>query len=111
MSPTSYRAAPPRGDSVRLPQAVRSVNPTALPRHGSVDPFLPALPLGLAEDELLDLAGRGLGEVAEGDGGRALEVRELLSAELQDLGLGGFHSRLEGHERLGTLAPLLVGDG
>src|SRR2546421_3141040 len=77
----------------------------------SVDPLGLALPLLVAQDELLDLARRGLGQVAELDGGRALEVRDVLAAELDDLGLGRLHPRLEGDERLRPLAPLLVGHG
>src|SRR5437667_53271 len=53
----------------------------------------------------------GEGQVAELDGGRALEVRDVLAAELDDLGLGRLHPRLEGDERLRPLAPLLVGHG
>src|ERR1051325_964004 len=77
----------------------------------SVDPLGLALPLLVAQDELLDLAGRGLGQVAELDGGRALEVRDVLAAELDDLRLGRARARLEGDEGLGTLAPLGVGHG
>src|SRR2546428_1795743 len=75
----------------------------------SVDPLGLALPLLVAQHELLDLAGRGLGQVAELNPGRALEVGDVLAAELDDLGLGGALARLEGHEGLGALAPLGVG--
>ena len=42
-------------------------------------------PLPLAQHELLDLAGRGLGQLAELDGVRALEVGQMLAAEGDDL--------------------------
>ena len=47
----------------------------------SVDPPLAPGPLGLAQHELLHLAGRGLGQRAELDRVGALEVREALAAE------------------------------
>src|SRR5207244_9162935 len=68
-------------------------------------------PLLVPQHELLDLAGRRLGQVAELDGGRALEVGDMLPAELDDLLLGGPGAGLEGDEGLGPLAPLRVGDG
>src|SRR6185436_841029 len=68
-------------------------------------------PLPVAQDELLHLAGRGLGQVAELDGRRALEVGDVLAAERDDLLLGGLPSGLERHEGLRPLAPLGVGDG
>src|SRR5262249_2187733 len=71
---------------------------------------LPA-PLFLSQDELLHLAGRGLGQLAELDRGRAFVARDLLAAELDDLRLGGAVAGLERHESLGPLAPGLVGDG
>src|SRR5512138_2580242 len=77
-------------------------------RSISVDPLLPALPLLLAKDELLDLAGRRLRQVAELDRRRALEVRDVLAAELDDLRLGGLLPGLQRDERLGPLAPLVV---
>src|SRR5215813_9820426 len=60
----------------------------AEPEH-LVDPLLPALPLLLAKNEFLHLAGRGLRQVTELDRRRALEVRDVLAAELDDLRLGG----------------------
>src|SRR5262249_49494877 len=89
--------------------AHRSPGEDAEPKH-LVDPLLPALPLLLAKDELLHLAGRRLRQVAELDGRRALEVRDVLAAELDDLRLGGPLPRLQGDERLGPLAPLVVRD-
>src|SRR5262249_31462514 len=74
----------------------------------SVDPLRPALPLAITQDEFLDLARRGLWQVAEFDGSRALEVREVLATELDDLGLRRLHARLERDERLGPLAPPFV---
>src|SRR5262245_58525542 len=67
----------------------------AEPEH-LVDPLLPALPLLLAKDELLHLAGRRLRQVAELDSRRTLEVRDVLTAELDDLRLGGPLARLQG---------------
>src|SRR5690349_24537587 len=78
------------------------------PEH-LVDPLLAALPLLLAQDELLDLAGRGLREIAELDRRRALEVRDVLPAELDDLRLADLLAGLQRDERLGPLAPLIVG--
>src|SRR3989454_10569336 len=77
---------------------------------GLVDPLLPALPLLLAQDELLHLPGRRLRQVAELDGRRALEMRDVLAAELDDLRSGRRLTGLERDERLGALAPPLVGD-
>ena len=53
-----------------------------------MDALIVARPLPLAQDELLDLAGRRLGQIAEGDGGRALEVGEMVAAEGDELLLG-----------------------
>src|SRR5207247_9010442 len=77
----------------------------------SAAPLGLALPLLLAQHELLDLARGGLGQVAELDGRRRLEVGDVLLAEVDDLALAGLVPRLERDERLRTLAPLLVGDG
>src|SRR5262245_37363690 len=77
----------------------------------SVDPLGVALPLAVTQHEFLDLPGRGLRQVAELDGGRALEARDVLAAELDDLRFGGGASGLERDEGLGPLAPLGVGHG
>src|SRR5262249_13954919 len=79
--------------------------------HASVDPFSPTFPFAIAQHELLDLAGRGLGQLTELDGRRRLEVGDVLLAELDDLGLGGLPAGLEGHEGLGPLAPFFIRDG
>src|SRR5262245_26079777 len=63
----------------------------------SVDPLGVALPLAVTQDEFLDLPRRGLRQVAELDGRRALEVRDVLAAEFDDLRLGGRPSGLERH--------------
>src|SRR5688500_11505710 len=47
-------------------------------RPMSVDPLGLALPLAVAQDELLHLAGGSLGQVTELDGGRRLEVGNVL---------------------------------
>src|SRR5918993_430937 len=74
-----------------------------------MNPLLAARPLFVAQDELLDLAGRGLGQVAELDGGGGLEAGDVLLAEVYDLLLGRLLALLQDNERLGTLAPFLVG--
>src|SRR5258705_12237390 len=79
-------------------------------RIALVDPLRAALPLAIAQHELLDLAGRGLGQLAELDGGRRLEARDVLLAELDDLRLGDLLPRLERDEGLRPLAPFFVGD-
>src|SRR5216683_6646499 len=80
-------------------------------RMGLVDPLRLALPLPVAQDELLDLAGRGLGQIAEVDRGGRLETRDVLLAEVDDLRLGRALAGLESHEGLGPLAPLFIRDG
>src|SRR3954468_15001264 len=50
-----------------------------------VDAALAAGPLGLAQRELLHLAGRRLGQRAEGDGVRALVVGQAVAAERDQL--------------------------
>src|ERR671914_2657675 len=72
-------------------------------------PLLLPGPLLVAQDELLDLAGRGLGQVAELDGGGGLEAGDVLFAEVYDLLLARLPALLQDNERLGALAPLLVG--
>src|SRR5581483_3321173 len=55
----------------------------------SADLAFTALPVGLAEDELLELAGGGAGERRpELDRRRALEVGQPLAAEVDELRLG-----------------------
>src|SRR5512145_2264425 len=71
-----------------------------------MDPLRLALPLLLAEAELLDLARRRLRELAELDRLRALEVREPFAAELDELLLGDPGARAEADERRRHLAPL-----
>src|SRR5919202_3049679 len=77
----------------------------------SVDFLLVAHPFFLAQDELLDLTGRGLGELAELDGSGGLEAGDALLAELYDLLFGGFFPLLQDDESLRTLPPFLVRDG
>src|ERR1700720_427212 len=79
-------------------------------RAGLVDPLRLPLPLPVAQHELLDLAGGGLRQLSELDGGRRLEVGDVLLAELDDVPLGGALVRLQRDERLGPLAPFLVRD-
>src|SRR5207245_427808 len=88
------------------PLAERDLEPELGRLHGAA--LAQLLVLG---QRLLELGRRGRGQGAELDGGRALEVRDVLAAELDDLGLGRLHPRLEGDERLRPLAPLLVGHG
>src|SRR5829696_5644836 len=68
-------------------------------------------PFLVAQDELLDFAGRGLGQLGELDGRGSLEAGDVLLAEVYDLLLGRILPLLEYDERLGALAPLLVRDG
>src|SRR5690606_33998864 len=90
----------------------------ALVLAGSVDGALLALPVGFAEFALENLARGVAGDlVAALHGGRALEVRQALAAEVDDLLLG--HVLGQHDEGLRGLAPLLgrdadhraVGDG
>src|SRR5262249_12895622 len=74
-----------------------------------IDPLLFPRPLLVPQHELLDLARRRLRQVAELDRGGALEVRDHRAAVVDDLALAGLQARLQRDERLGTLAPLLVG--
>src|SRR5215216_5745261 len=73
-----------------------------------VHPLFAIFPLLIAKNELLDLARRGLGELGELGG---LETGDVIFAEVYDLFFGRVLPLLEHDERLGTLAPLLVGDG
>src|SRR2546425_922604 len=81
------------------------------PAPDSVDALGAAGPLPIAQDELLDLPGGRLRQLAELDGGGTLEMGDLPPAELDDLLLSGLHARLERDEGLRPLAPLLVRDG
>src|SRR5260370_41208498 len=74
-------------------------------RMGLVDPLRLALPLAVAQEELLDLAGRGLGQLAEVDRGGRPEARGVPLAEVDDLRLGRGLTRLAGGAGLGPLAP------
>ena len=88
----------------------RATDPTAPPRGGAVDLAVAAFPVGLAQLELLELAGGGAGQrVAELDRRRALEVRHAVAA-VRDEVLGRRRLALAQHDqRLDRLAPLLVG--
>src|SRR5260370_26165515 len=77
-------------------------------RMGLVDPLRLALPLAVAQDELLDLAGRGLGQLAEVDRGGRLETRDVPLAEVDDLPLGRGLTRLEGDKGLVPLPPFFI---
>src|SRR5688572_13001930 len=119
VKPLEVRRSVTRLLSMRTTSAVReslsrmawvSVSFSVCSRLMSVDPLRLALPLSVAEHELLHLAGGGLGQVTELDEGGRLEVGDVLPAELDDLLLGRGHPRLERDERLRALAPLLVGD-
>src|SRR5215831_3044695 len=73
-----------------------------------VDTLGLAAPFAIAQHELLDLAGRGLRQLAELHRRRTLEAGDVLPAELDDLLLAGSRALLERDERLGALSPLLV---
>src|SRR6266850_7215812 len=81
------------------------------PRGGaSVHAAGAAGPVGLAELELLELAGGGADQgVPDLDRGRALVVRHAAPAVLHQVPLGATGARAQDHERLDRLAPLLVG--
>src|SRR5207253_754219 len=87
----------PGGCSVRPPDA-----------PPLVDPLRAAGPLLVAQDELLDLAGAGLRQLAELDRLGRLEAGQVLTAERDDLFGGRLGARLEGHEGLRHFAPSLV---
>src|SRR5579872_318636 len=66
--------------------------------------------LAAAQDELLNLARRGLRQLAdERHRVRALEVRQAVARELPDLVGGRGGARLQDDERMRRLAPLRVG--
>src|SRR5687767_15093695 len=73
-------------------------------------PRLPR-PVRLAKLELLELArGRAGERVPDLDRRRALEVRHVVAAELDQVAVGRLRVRAEDDERLDRLAPLLVRD-
>src|SRR5918993_2492641 len=76
-----------------------------------IDLLFALRPFLVAQDELLDFAGRGLGQLGELDSRGGLEAGDVLLAEVYDLLLGGLLPLLEHDKRLGALAPLLVRDG
>src|SRR5215217_4538331 len=80
-------------------------------RHALVDALVVPGPLPLAQDELLHLAGRGPRDLTEFHGDRALEVRQVLAAEGDQLLRRRLLTRFEGDERLRPLAPVVVRDG
>src|SRR5437870_10644078 len=89
----------------------RSAAVVVILERGVVDLAVAALPVGLAQLELLELARGGAREgVAQFDRRRALEVGEPFAAELDERGLVGLLAGAEHDERLHRLTPLLVGD-
>src|SRR5699024_7861619 len=80
------------------------------PGAASVDLAVPALPVGGTQLELLQLAGRGAGQlVAELHGRRRLVAGDPLLAPGDDVRLGRRAALGEDDERLDRLAPLLAG--
>src|SRR5215469_977580 len=73
-----------------------------------MDALLASAPLLLAQHVLLHLPCRGLGQVTKLYGIWALEVRQALAAEGDDLLFGYPLPWLQGDECLGTFAPRLV---
>src|SRR5271166_857390 len=67
-------------------------------------------PLAFAQHELLHLAGRGLRQRPELDRVGALEVREALAAERDDLLRGRRGTLVERDERLRPFSPVRVRD-
>src|SRR5438067_10125054 len=63
----------------------------------------------LAQYELLDLAGRGLRQLAEDHFLRRLEAREMHAAVLDQVGLRDLRIRFDLHERARRFAPLRIG--
>src|SRR5436190_2294385 len=77
----------------------------------SADAAVAPFPVRLAEPELLQLSCGGARQLRpELDRRRALEVREMLSAEVHELLLRRCRVRLRDDEGLDGLAPLLIGD-
>jgi hypothetical protein len=77
---------------------------------GLMHKFVVLPPLFAAQHELLHFASRVLGQAAELDGSRALEMRQVLTAEGNDLGFGRTVIRFQSDKCLGALPPLLIGD-
>src|SRR5574338_71603 len=91
------------------PVPVIALRSTARP-PASAHPPRAVAPVRLAQHELLQLSGRGARQRRhELDRARALEVREVLPAEREQLGLARARARAQHDESLGRLAPLLVG--
>src|ERR1700687_1292460 len=67
-------------------------------------------PLFAAQHELLHFASRVLGQAAELYRSWALEMRQILTAEGNDLGFGRTLIWFQGDKCLGALPPLLIGD-
>src|SRR5205823_6818200 len=97
-----------RGCRARRRRGAAVLRPWRTP--GLVDLAVAALPVGLAQLELLQLARGRTGEgVAQLDRRGALEVGEPAPAELDERGLVGLLAGAQDDERLHGLAPLLVG--
>src|SRR5215204_125211 len=124
VTPTSAPISAKRSAIARPIPRVPPTTSTAFPRTSATPIFSPfrllawtaladapvvSLPLLLAQHELLHLAGGGLRQLPELHRCRALEARQAFPAEFDDLLLGDALPRLELDERLGSLAPLLVG--
>src|ERR1700674_5125980 len=78
--------------------------------RGLVDAAASALPVLVANDELLELAGGGARKRCyEVDRCGALEVGEMLAGEFDELVLGRCHALAQNDQRLRGLAPLLAG--
>src|SRR5438128_9864783 len=89
----------------------RSAAVVVILERGLVDLAVAALPVGLAQLELLELARGGAGEgVAQLDRRRAFEVGEPFTGEFHQRGLVGLLAGAEHDERFHRLTPLLVGN-
>ena len=76
-----------------------------------MNPFLVTAPLFITQYIFLYLTGRGFGQVAERDGGGALEMSQAFTAEGDELRFCGLLTWFKRHKGFGPFAPLLVGDG
>src|SRR5581483_4522528 len=75
----------------------------------SIHPPGDALPVFLADEELLELAGGGARQrLDEVDAARALEMAEMVAREGDDLRLGGGDAGPEDDQRLRGFAPALA---